>query len=1071
MFLYHNSHDATYRSPFGAVMPETELTISLDAGDAPAGLHCTLRLWIEGRGEELLPMYGASATDHIRFSVRFTAPNEPTLVWYYFILEQEGKRQYYGNATLLGGAGAISAQEPPAWQITVYHPSALPDWYQKGICYQIFPDRFARGADWQDCWQSAAHPDNWVGPPRILHQNWTDTPFYTRNLQNQVTRWDFFGGTLSGITEHLLYLRSLGVTSIYLNPIFTASSNHKYDTADYFHVDPGFGGDQAFSQLAAAAKACGIRLILDGVFSHTGMDSLYFNRNGNYGSGGAYQDESSPYRAWYRFDSDRSYDSWWGVEDLPNVNEMHPAYEEMIHCGPDSVIRRWLRAGASGWRLDVADELPDAFIAGIRKAVRETDPQALLMGEVWEDASHKESYGVRRRYFLGDELDCTMHYPFRTGVTDFMLGKLDAADFCAQMRSIQENYPPNAFYGALNLIGSHDRARILTLMGDAPEGLNELERECYRLNDSQRWKAIRRVKLLSLLQFTAPGVPCIYYGDEAGMEGYDDPFNRGPYPWGRENKELMYHYRTLTQMRQAHPVLVEGDFLPLHFGTQIYGCLRSGEHESILTLVNRDLKDTQEIRYETTAGFAVELLTGEAVPVTGGAVALQLPPLGGVCLCLKAQPPVQEPMGRKAGVLCHVVSLPGPHATGTLGEDARRFLRYLHSAGQKIWQILPLNPVGLGNSPYSSPAVFAGDTRFIDPDESIDESRYAAWRRENAFWVEDYALFMALHDFYGCPWQSWPPEAKQRSNLSALHAQHAEAVERYRHEQFVFWQQWDALHDYARSLDIEIVGDVPIYVSEDSVDLWAHPEQFLLDAEGYPAFGAGCPPDYFAEEGQNWKNPLYDWDVMSADGYRWWLARLQQCLCHLDAVRVDHFRAFSAYFAIPAGHQPKDGQWLKGPGLPFWELMREKLGRLPILAEDLGDLDAGVYSLLAETGLPGMSVWQFHEPEIRAMAPEVAAHRAFYTGTHDNQTLRGWLADTAPQADASAAVTAIVETLYASAGAWAILPLQDMLGLGDEARINTPGTVGDNWLWRTSWAQLQPDRAQWLYDLTVKYNR
>lgn len=1068
MFVYHNSHDLNCREPFGAVPLNAELHIALEVREAPANLQCILRLWIEGQGEQRLLM---DSVDGIHYEATFHVPTEPTLIWYFFLLETEQSAQYYGNISQLGGTGSLFDHEPPAWQITVYRPSTLPEWYRNGICYQIFPDRFARGADWLECWYSASHPDNWVGPPRLLHQSWHDTPFYTRNASNQVTRWDFFGGTLSGIMEHLLYLRSLGITSIYLNPIFTASSNHKYDTADYYHVDPGFGGDEAFTQLVQAANACGIHLILDGVFSHTGMDSIYFNRNGNYGSGGAYRDAHSPYRAWYHLEPDGTYDSWWGVEDLPNVEELNPSYEDMIHRSTDSVIRHWLRAGASGWRLDVADELPDTFIAGIRTAIQETNPEALLMGEVWEDASHKESYGRRRRYFSGDELDCTMHYPFRTAATDFMLGKLDAASFCAQMRSIQENYPPSAFYGALNLIGSHDRPRILTLMGDAPADLSEAEKEVYRLDETQRWRAIHRVKLLSLLQFTAPGVPCIYYGDEAGMEGYDDPFNRAPYPWGNENEELQSHYRTLTQLRQAHPVLVDGDFLPLSFGPHVYGCLRSQADESILTLVNRDLEHAQEIRYATEASFAVELLTGRVLPIADGFVTLQLPPLGGVCLCLKAQAPVLEPMGRKAGVLCPVFSLPGPHVTGTLGEDARGFLRYLHRAGQQIWQILPLNPVGLGNSPYSSPAVFAGDRRFIDPEEPVEEARYADWCQDNAYWVNDYALFMALHDHYNLPWQQWPADAKQRTDLAALTAAHAEAVERYRHEQFVFWQQWDALRNYAHSLNIEIVGDVPIYVSEDSVDLWAHPEQFLLDADGYPSFGAGCPPDYFSAEGQNWKNPLYNWEVMESDGYRWWGERLKHCVHHLDAVRVDHFRAFSAYFAIPTGKLPKDGQWLKGPGLPFWERMRQELGQLPILAEDLGDLDAGVYSLLAETGLPGMSVWQFHASEIQSMDPDLAKHRAFYTGTHDNQTLLGWLADTTPQSNPEDAAQAIVEALYRSAGAWAILPLQDMLGLGDEARINTPGTVGDNWSWRCSWPQLQENKADWLRKLAEQSGR
>lgn len=1069
MYVYHNSHQSAHRNPFGAVIMGSTVTLALDVTGCET-LRCTLRLWIEGKGEQRLSMNASAYEAGLRYSCQVTMPTEPTLVWYFFILENDNTVQYYGNVSGLGGEGALFDHEPPAWQITVYQPTTVPDWYRRGIVYQIFPDRFARGADWEACWSSATHPDDWNGPPRILHQSWHDTPFYTRDSSNRVTRWDFFGGTLSGVREKLLYLRSLGVTAIYLNPIFTASSNHKYDTADYMHVDPGFGGDAAFVSLANAARECGIHLILDGVFSHTGMDSIYFNRNQNYGDGGAYHDPASPYRSWYRFEQD-GYECWWGVDDLPNVNELEPFYQKFIHQDSDSVIRHWLRLGASGWRLDVADELPDEFIAGIRRAIRETAPDGLLMGEVWEDASHKESYGQRRRYLLGHELDCTMHYPFRTAATAFMLGDLDAASFCAQMRSLQENYPPSAFTAALNLIGSHDRARILTLMGNAVAPTDPVALETFRLNPDQKRLAVRRVKLLSLLQFTAPGVPCIYYGDEAGMEGFEDPHNRGPYPWGHEDPELMWHYRDLAQLRQAHPVLVDGDFLPLSFGEHVYGFLRADETESILTLVNRSVDQAQHVSYPTDMRFALDLLTGAPLTLTQNGLSIHLPPLGGVCVCLKAHAPVQIPMGRKAGILCHVASLPGSHATGTLGADARAFLDYLHQSGQRIWQILPLNPVGLGNSPYSSPAVFAGDTRLIDPNEPVDESCYASWCETNAFWVEDYALFMALHDAYQRPWQQWPDIARKRLQLSALRLMHADAVEQYRHDQFVFWQQWDALHDYAAALGISIFGDVPIYVSEDSVDLWAHPELFLLDEAGHPTLRAGCPPDYFAEDGQNWKNPLYNWTAMASDGYRWWLSRLQQCSAHLDAVRIDHFRAFSAYFAIPDGGMPRDGQWLKGPGLPFWEKIRELLKDFPILAEDLGDLDAGVYSLLALSGLPGMSVWQFHEKQMRSISPECAAHRAFYTGTHDNQTLLGWLQDTSPDSNHAEAVRDIVQTLYESNGAWVILPLQDMLGLGEEARLNIPGTVGNNWCWRAEAEQLIPEKANWLRQLAENSGR
>ena len=774
------------------------------------------------------------------------------------------------------------------------------------------------------------------------------------------------------------------MTAIYLNPIFTASSNHKYDTADYMHVDPGFGGDEAFAALAQAARANGIRLILDGVFNHTGMDSIYFNRNGNYGSGGAYQDAQSPYRRWYRLEN-QQYDCWWGVSDLPNVNERNESYQDFIYRNPDSVIRHWLRAGASGWRLDVADELPDGFIAAIRTAMRETDPDALLMGEVWEDASHKESYGQRRRYLLGSELDCTMHYPFRTAVTDFMLGKLDAERLCAQMRSLQENYPPTAFRAALNLIGSHDRARVLTLMGDTPDG--------QPLSPAQHALAVRRVQLLSLLQFTAPGVPCIYYGDEAGVEGGEDPDNRGPFPWGHEDPTLMPHYRNLTQLRQAHPVLTKGGFEPLFFGGDVYGCLRTGETESILALANRSADAPHQVHYRCDAGFALDLLTGRVLPVSDGWIRLELAPLEGVCLCLKPTPPVQTPMGRKAGILCPVASLPGPHATGTMGADARAFLRYLKDAGQTIWQILPLNPVGLGNSPYSSPAVFAGDPRLIDPDEPVDEARYPDWLAANAGWVEDYALFMALHDAYQAPWQQWPAAARRRENLPALRRAHAAAVGALPSRTV---RLLAAVGRAARLRQVAGNGDcrrrAHLRQRGQRRPLGRIRSNSCWMQTATPRSARAAPritSQRTDRTGKTRSTTGTPWPRTATSGGRRGCSTAPRIWTRYE---VDHFRAFSAYFAIPTGMHPKDGQWLKGPGLPFWEQMRATLGELHILAEDLGDLDAGVYSLLAETGLPGMSVWQFHAAQMRSMDSAVAAHRAFYTGTHDNQKRFGWLA-------------------------------------------------------------------------------
>ena len=631
MKAYHNSHDLTYRTPFGAAATGAAVTLRLDA---PAGSRCTLLVW---KNKESVRREIPMTWDGGRFSAQLTMPEEGCVLWYSFLVESpRGGQYHYGNGDRgLGGEGQLYPGMAKPYQITVYHPNPTPDWYKYGIAYQIFPDRFSRGEDWLRRQQEGTKPEGWKGPRRVLQWDWDDVPFYGRNEKGEITRWPFFGGTLEGIREKLDYLKSLGVTVLYLNPIFEATSNHRYDTADYLRIDPALGDGESFRTLAREAKELGIRILLDGVFSHTGADSIYFNRLGNYDSVGACQGEQSPYYGWYRFRAfPHDYESWWGVADLPNVEELTDSYQQFIHGDENSVIRHWLREGASGWRLDVADELPDQFIRGIRKAMDETDPDSVLLGEVWEDATNKESYGQLREYFLGKELHSTMNYPFRTAAMDFMLGKIDADELAARLMSLRENYPPENFYGALNVIGSHDRARVLTTLGDAPEGdsLTEIQKERYRLPADKYDLGRRRLKLLSLIQFTLPGLPCIYYGDEAGAEGYADPYNRGTYPWGREDGELLAHYRQITSLRTHHPVLAKGEFVPQAFTRHVFGCRRWDDGEEIQVLVNRGIFEHQQVTLPVRSP-CVDLLTGERLtPEKEGTLTVQLPPMTAMVL-------------------------------------------------------------------------------------------------------------------------------------------------------------------------------------------------------------------------------------------------------------------------------------------------------------------------------------------------------------------------------------------------------------------------------------------------------
>ncbi len=1095
MRFLHDSHRATYRDPFGAQPVGGTVRLALDVWDEDTEdggwiTEACVRLWQDGVGETLLPMQAGQLADGgRRFSADVPLPAEAGLLWYYFLLRvADGGLLFYGSdGAGQGGVGRLLPVEPPSWQLTVYRPQAVPDWFRRSICYQIFPDRFARGADWWQRQQQAALPEGWRGSTRLVQQSWHDTPFYGRGPGGEVIRWPFFGGNLRGIREKLLYLKSLGVSSVYLNPIFCGSSNHKYDTADYCRIDPTFGDEAEFRLLASEAARLGIRLILDGVFSHTGEDSVYFNKFGNFPGLGAYQGEGSPYYHWYKFGASRDdYASWWGVGALPEVDENVPDYQQFIFGAEDSVVRRWLRAGASGWRLDVADELPDSFIFGLAEAARVEKTDALILGEVWEDASNKQSYGQSRRYLLGGGLDSVMNYPFRQAALDFLLGRIAAAELAARLLALQENYPPSAFAAALNLVGTHDTPRVLTVLGEAAQPANEAEAAAYELPQEKLALAKRRLRLLAALQFAMLGVPGVYYGDEAGVQGFADPLNRGTYPWGREDAELLGWYRRMAMLRQEYPLLVDGAFRPVALSGDVYACRRfwqddTADHadEEIWLLVNRSgQSEAVSLPLPEGCRYARELISGrEAWPAPGqDALLLTLPGLTAeLWLCCR-EAAEKLPLERAAGVLCHVTSLPA--ADGGWPAAARRFVDYLTVAGQRLWQVLPLCPVGASLSPYSPLSVFA---RHEELGAELlarrglrreDEAAYYEFCRGNADWLEDFALYQALRrDNDGLPWQQWPEPQRDRYDLPGLKRRFAAEMEACRRRQFLFAREWRGVREYANRRGVRIIGDLPIYTAADSADVWAHRSLFLLDEDGWPLAGAGVPPDYFSEEGQHWGNPLYNWDVMRRDGFRWWRRRFELALADHDWLRLDHFRSFAAFYAVPRGATPKEGYWLKGPGREFFRTVEAKLGRLPLLAEDLGMLDEDVYNLLDLTGYPGMAVWQF-EPERALNGADAAwlSGRVLYSGTHDNQTLAGWLAD-AGQTEPEREAAAVLTRLYASDAPWVITPLQDILGLGDEARMNVPGRAEGNWRWRADWQQLRLALAAELGELARQTGR
>ncbi len=447
--------------------------------------------------------------------------------------------------------------------------------FEGGIIYHVFVDRFCRAGN-PPCRHDAVMRDDWDdGIP--------DYPEYPgAHLANNT----FFGGTLEGVTEKLPYLKSLGITLIYLSPIFEAYSNHKYDTGDYMKVDEMFGGEQALKKLIESAAKLGIGIILDGVFNHTGADSIYFNRYGRYSSVGAYQSKASQYYGWYDFKSfPNDYTCWWGIEILPRINPDVRECGEFI-AGDGGVIEKYAKLGIVGFRLDVADELSDEFLAKIKNKLREVNPESLLYGEVWEDASNKIAYGKRKKYYLGCELDAVMNYPLRTGILEY-LGKKKTEALEYALSEVMLNAPLCSQNVMMNLLGTHDTERVITaLCGESPEGKTNEQLSALKLSSEERERGESLVATAYTILATLPGLPTIYYGDEAGLEGYSDPFNRRPYPWKNVSENLLSHFIKIGNIRTEAEVYKKGAFRLLHLDSEFLAFARISKKCAYLTVVN-----------------------------------------------------------------------------------------------------------------------------------------------------------------------------------------------------------------------------------------------------------------------------------------------------------------------------------------------------------------------------------------------------------------------------------------------------------------------------------------------------
>lgn len=664
MIIEHNSGQGVFREPFGAVATgqKVKLRIYIEpAGQVvkrvrlcysyglyeffhnqidmlklnhDASAACSLKLQTAGFVAEgaytnnlAEQLKGAISSDHagtqtedalldaggVWYEIDLVMPAEPALFFYFFRIETDRQTRWLlldrenNQVCLQDHEPELPEPSEPysgLWQITVFdRDMKIPSWLPGAVYYQIFPDRFNRGKDFD--LKKMESLCNY--PERICHSDWNEPVDYKGAPETGYIACDFFGGSLAGIIEKLPYLEEFGVDAIYLNPVFKARSNHRYDTGDYEEIDPILGDTEDMKALCQEAKKHGIRIILDGVFSHTGADSRYFNLLERYEEIGAVQAVKqniySPYSSWYDLkliDGELAYDSWWGFEELPNIKEQDLSYQDYI-TGEEGILKKWLDLGISGWRLDVSDELPDSFIRALRKRVSQENPDAVVMGEVWEEACSKHSYGSYRDFIFGRTHHQVMGYPFQRALLSFLRGDHSAAKMLQDLERVRENYPLPVFYTNLNLISSHDTKRAITALAGQEEPSGREAQSKLRLEPKQREKGERLLKLAALFQVCYPGAISIYYGDERGLEGYSDPFNRATFPWDLPEPDLTKLLRRLARLRSMpvlrtgfyQPLLAEGDIFAfgrfMTEGKDVFG--EAQEENTVLCFLNRGVHE------------------------------------------------------------------------------------------------------------------------------------------------------------------------------------------------------------------------------------------------------------------------------------------------------------------------------------------------------------------------------------------------------------------------------------------------------------------------------------------------
>ena len=575
MRILYDSKQLKFKNPFGTLVPGQDCTLHVHVPASVRATSVTCELLYENHtAAQSVTLSKVDTQGPYQIFGGTLTLTASALYFYYFQVHTPE-----GSFRLFKQGEDTNMEAGDLWQVSCVPESFhTPDWAKGAIIYQVFPDRFAKSGN---CDLTGKLE------PYTVHRDWNEEVGWQPNEEGVILNNDFFGGNFKGITEKLPYIASLGTTILYLNPIGKAFSNHRYDTGDYKLPDPMLGTTEEFRVLCEEAHRLGMKVILDGVYSHTGSNSRYFNRENAFEGTGAFQSKESPYYSWYTFyEWPYNYHSWWDFNTLPTINKMDPAFISYIISDENSVLAYWMKLGADGFRLDVADELPDEFLKLLYDRVKELNPDALVLGEVWEDASNKKAYDRRRTYFTNAELDSVMNYPFRTAILAFMRGWDSGRGLKETVMSIVENYPPEVVAANMNLLGTHDTPRILTALVDDFDGSRE-EKAKRHLSRHNLEVARERLLMASFLQYTLPGSPSLYYGDEALMEGYKDPFNRRTYPWGREDMEMVDHFKRLGQLRRKCASLRLGDIRFREAGDKHLAFSRTYRGKTVTVYVNR----------------------------------------------------------------------------------------------------------------------------------------------------------------------------------------------------------------------------------------------------------------------------------------------------------------------------------------------------------------------------------------------------------------------------------------------------------------------------------------------------